>query len=443
MPPVVMMSAVFKFGISSAATWPGHAVGSGIKAVSRHGRWPVLNQKHGRLDDTNPEKSVSRFWLKPSWIVAASLMASVSTPGNATANPETPSVALISSRAEEIRGLIKSERYSEAEIEIGRSLKQQPKDPAVQFLQCVLKAQQNQVAEAVACYGNLVKAYPDMVEAYNNLAVLHASQGKHEEAKQWLDKGMRRIPAMWTIHQNILGLQADLSRKAYARALQIEISPREPAPRLSMLASSTVWPATASAAPTPKVAEKAAAAPRLAPSQPASAPPATVKADAAPAASAPMAREPAKPSAAAPAQTASSGAVPAQATATQPQDTATRTRVDETTRMQVQNAIETWARAWSEQNLPAYFSAYSENFSAGKSTTRAEWEAERVSRITGRNQIRVTVSHLSIESSNQKVVARFNQVYESDRISSSGRKKLEMVLEGGSWKILRETVISR
>lgn len=92
--------------------------------------------------------------------------------------------------------------------------------------------------------------------------------------------------------------------------------------------------------------------------------------------------------------------------------------------------------------MTAYFAAYTPDYTPGKSTSRASWEAERTDRIAGREFVRVKVSNFSVENTGTKVIARFNQLYVSSNIQSTHRKRLELVQLEGNWKIARETVIS-
>lgn len=310
---------------------------------------------------------------------------------------------------EHIRGLIKADRLQEASREIARLLQQQRLEPELQFLQCVVQANQKQVPQAIGCFTALVKEHPDMVEAYNNLGVLHASLGRHEEAKQWFDNGLRRVPALWTVHQNILNLQADLSRKAYARALQIEVPVAEPQAKLRFLAAMS---GVVQARGVPQESPVASVVGAKSPVQ-------------------------------APAPSSSSTATARAAAEAKPilsESSAPKTKLDENQAL-VQQAIETWAKAWSDKNLPAYFGVYASGFTPGKGVSNAGWKAERTARIAGRQFIRVGVSNVTFETKNAGITVRFTQTYESDNLVSSNRKRLDFALEDGRWLIVRETVI--
>jgi uncharacterized protein YchJ len=259
------------------------------------------------------------------------------------------------------------------------------------------------------------------------------------------------MPSLWTVHQNLQTLQADLSRKAYARALQTELPLKEAPPRLTMLASTALSkPVMVAQASPPVTAKPQLPTPATVAVPPSSAPAVASKPEVA---KPPAARSEAvtttkpdthkaevvKP---APPQKEAVPAAPGQAEAgkTVP---GKATGLDEATRQQLQAAVEAWAQAWSAQNMAAYLGAYAPDFTPSKWTPRATWEAQRTSRIVGRQFVRVSVSNFSFENKGSKTAVRFNQVYESDNIQSKHRKRLDLVQIDGRWKIVRETVISQ
>lgn len=349
----------------------------------------------------------------------------------------------------EIRSLMQAGRLAEASREIARQLQKPDQEPTLKLLQCVVLANQNQTDKAIACLSALVKAHPDMLEAYNNLGVLHASLGQHEEAKRWLTLAMQRMPSLWTVHQNLQTLQADLSRKAYARALQAELPLKDAPPRLTMLATSALSNPVKVAQASPPTMVAAPASPQMPASTPVVAPSSTPQALSKPDAAKPPAARTEALTATKPevqkaevsrAETPKSEALKTES----PQAETSKTKgLDDATRQQLQAAVQAWAQAWSAQNMAAYFGAYAPDYAPSKWTPRAAWEAERTSRIVGRQFVKVSVSNFSFENKGSKTAVRFNQVYESDNIQSTHRKRLDLVQIDGRWKIVRETVISQ
>jgi Tfp pilus assembly protein PilF len=392
-------------------------------------------------------------------------MAGLIWPLTGLASAAQPPVTVSASPAStlEIRSLIQAGRLPEASREITRQLQKQDPDPAVQLLQCVVQANQNQTDKAIACFTALIKTRPDMVEAYNNLGVLLASQGQHEEAKRWFHLAMQRMPSMWTVHQNLLSLQAEISRKAYARALQAELPVKEAPIKLTLLAATTLAQAPKPEAPVLADAKLAANAPVQPPVQSsiqrpvvaakeAASPTPTTTVASAPAATKPPLADaallnsmPAKPAGAPvtppPAAKPKTETIEAKALEPVKPESPKIEAIDDETRRQLQTAVEAWAKAWSSQDMPAYLAAYSPEFSTAKWSSRAQWEAERTARIVGRQFVSVTVSHFTFEKLGQKMLVRFNQAYKSDNIVSTNRKRLDMALQEGRWQIVKENVI--
>jgi len=347
------------------------------------------------------------------WLLLNAGLASVC----AMAQPTSPLV--------EVRSLMEAGRLPEAGKEIGRQLQRPDPEPGMQLLQCVVMAQQNQTDKAITCLIALVKQHPDMLEAYNNLGVLYASMNQQEESKRWFTLALQRQPTLWTLHQNLQSLQADMSRKAYARALQTELPLKDAGPKLTMLAATTM-----KNAPPTGVTNKVPGASVVAKAPVDAQTPVTVVAPGPAQASIPKD---------AAAKSALAGSVHSD---TGTAKTGKATALEDTTRQQVQEAVQAWAQAWRTQNMSGYLAAYTPDYTPGERTTRPAWEAERTERIVGRQFIRVKVSNFTFENTGTKVIARFTQIYESDNIQSTSRKRLEFVQSEGRWKIARETVIN-
>ncbi len=71
--------------------------------------------------------------------------------------------------------------------------------------------------------------------------------------------------------------------------------------------------------------------------------------------------------------------------------------------------------------------------------TRADWEAQRRSRITTPKSIEVKISDLKIEQEGDTASASFLQAYRSDRLNSTVSKTLKLSLQNGAWRIVEET----
>ncbi|MEY5099885.1 MAG: hypothetical protein RJA36_2604 [Pseudomonadota bacterium] len=114
-------------------------------------------------------------------------------------------------------------------------LQARPADPQLRFLKGVGLSQLGRTEEALATYTALIQDYPELPEPHNNLAVLHAAQGRLDEARSELETALRLSPGYATAHQNLGDVYAQLAQRAWTRAL--ELDPANPAlrPRLQAL----------------------------------------------------------------------------------------------------------------------------------------------------------------------------------------------------------------
>jgi hypothetical protein len=107
---------------------------------------------------------------------------------------------------------------------------------------------------------------------------------------------------------------------------------------------------------------------------------------------------------------------------------------------QVLQAVERWAKAWSDQNMKVYLESYSKDFSPPGNMNRSNWEKMRQQRIVGRENIRVAVDNPLITITGNQAVVKFRQNYFSDRLNNVSQKVLDMKLENGQWRIASERV---
>ncbi len=108
----------------------------------------------------------------------------------------------------------------------------------------------------------------------------------------------------------------------------------------------------------------------------------------------------------------------------------------------VSEAIRDWAQAWSDQDVDAYLSHYSRSFRPDGGLGLSAWKAQRRERVGGPEFIRVAITNAELELlDTERARATFFQSYRSDRMSDTVRKVLELVWEGGAWKIAEERVV--
>lgn len=288
-----------------------------------------------------------------------------------------------------------------AMAKVTTGLQQQPKDAQGRFMKGLILTEQKKVTEAIQTFTSLTEDYPELPEPYNNLAVLYAGQGNYDKAKAALELAIHTHPAYATAHENLGDIYAQLARRAYDKALQLDKSNVTAQSKLALVKDMFSVPKSLATPPT------------TAPATAATPPVQVAKA------------EPTKP-----APAADKPAAPATA-ATAPQASAA-------TEDGVKKAVEAWARAWAAKDVPAYLGFYAANFETPDNLARGAWEAQRRERIERPKSISVDIKFRSIKVKGGEATAVFRQAYKSHAVSSNNTKTLKMVRAGDKWLIQSE-----
>ncbi len=276
-----------------------------------------------------------------------------------------------------------------------RYLAKNPKDAQARFLKGLILADQGKTNDAIAVFSGLTEDYPELPEPYNNLAVLYASQGKYEAAKNALEMAIRTHPSYATAHENLGDIYAKMASIAYDKALALDSKNATAQTKLALIQDLIGGQPRKSATNKPE--------------------PAAPKAEMKPAAS-----TEAKPPAANPAPAKPAPDSPASAESA------------------IKDAVARWAKAWSAKDVNAYLAAYASDFTS-PGMTRSAWEAQRRTRLTQPKQIEVKISNLKIDVKGDTASATFRQAYRSDRHRSTATKTLELALQNDQWRIVKET----
>ncbi len=278
-------------------------------------------------------------------------------------------------------------------------LARNPQDAEARFTKGLALVRLERTQEAVRVFADLTRDYPQLPEPYNNLAVLYASQGDYNRAREALEAALATHPSYATAHENLGDIYAALAGAAYNRALLLDESNvlvRRKLALINQLEGSA--PLEASAAV----------------QVPAAAPVAPVAAEAAPARAVPT-----------------PAPIPAVAPAV--------TELDASARTALNDALLAWAAAWSAQDLDAYFAAYAPDFVPEGGLSRAAWEAQRRERIAQPRRISVKIADPRFQGTGASTATvQFRQDYASDSFNDVVDKMLDMTLTAGGWKIARE-----
>lgn len=170
------------------------------------------------------------------------------------------------------------ERYPEARLVLDPLLERDPVSSRARLLHGILRLHEGDRDEAIDTFRALAREFPDLFEAYNNLAVAYVQEDRLEDARGVLLGILERRPEAIG-YQNLGDIYVKLARGAYARARELGFDTTIVAERSRQvrLASSRDSEAVASAMPTTlgagaQTAERAAREERETPSAAVAAP---------------------------------------------------------------------------------------------------------------------------------------------------------------------------
>ena len=296
-------------------------------------------------------------------------------------------------------------KLEQAMAKVNTGLQTQPKDAQGRFLKGLIQTEQKKNTEAIQTFTGLTEDFPELPEPYNNLAVLYAGQGNYDKAKAALELAIHTHPAYATAHENLGDIYAQLARRAYDKALQLDKSNVTAQSKLAMVKVmfTVPKPVLAAAAATPAAPAKVDVVKPVA---------TTAVAVATPSATA------AAPAAASPPKTAP-GAIAA-------------------TEDGVKKAVSAWAATWAAKDVAAYLGFYAATFETPDGMDRGAWEAQRKERIERPKSINVDLTFRSVKIKGNDATAVFRQAYRSDSVNSNNTKTLKLVRAGDKWLIQSE-----
>lgn len=320
----------------------------------------------------------------------------------------------------EAANLYRAGKIDAASAKINAFLAAQPKDPQGRFIKGLILTEQKKINDAIQVFTSLTEDFPELPEPYNNLAVLYASQGNYDKAKAALELAIHTHPSYATAHENLGDIYAQLARRAYDKALQLDKNNPAAQAKLAMVkdlfSAGAPKPVPAAAASQVTAATPAKAAPEKA-----------------------AATKPAEPAKVE--KVAEKGAAkvdPKAAPAKAEPSKAEPTKVAAGDEAQVTAAINAWAQAWSSKNVAGYLAAYAPEFDTPDGLSRKAWEQQRKERIERPKSISVEVKINKVTLSGNEATVSLRQSYKSDTLKSNTGKTLKLVKSGDKWLIRQE-----
>ena len=156
--------------------------------------------------------------MKPPYALIACTVLAAAVPAAAQTPPP--------SAAAEIGALMKAGRADEALQRADARLKDNPRDAQVRFMRGVILAGQGKTVEATVAFETLTQEFPELPEPYNNLAVIHAAQGRYESAQRLLQQALLAQPNYITAYETLGDLYLSMAEQAYGKALGLDADNR-------------------------------------------------------------------------------------------------------------------------------------------------------------------------------------------------------------------------
>lgn len=323
----------------------------------------------------------------------------------------------------EANRLYQQGKFADALTKVNAALLQQPKDAQSRFLKGLIQTEQKKIQDAIQTFTALTEDFPELPEPYNNLAVLYAGQGNYDKAKAALELAIHTHPSYATAHENLGDIYAQLARRAYNKALQLDKTNTTALSKLTLVKEmfsapkpiqvATVQPAALTPTPTPASSPAPTTSAKPEPTKPAVATAAVVP-------------SPATASAAATTPAAKPAATTATATATGATEDGAKA------------TVLAWARAWAARDVPAYLGFYAATFETPDGQARGAWESIRRERISRQSKITVDVTFRSVKIKGNEATVVFRQKYRADTVNSDNTKTLKLVRAGDKWVIQSE-----
>jgi outer membrane protein, adhesin transport system len=102
-----------------------------------------------------------------------------------------------------------------------------------------------------------------------------------------------------------------------------------------------------------------------------------------------------------------------------------------------------WSKAWAEKRVDDYLAFYASSFVPSNGMSVTKWKEFRRTRVAKQGDLTITLDKIKLKQiSETQAEASFSQSYKSKDYTDIVEKTLEMVKQGGQWKIKAEKVTS-
>ncbi len=152
---------------------------------------------------------------------AAALLLAALPAQSALVDPDAPSVLLSDTQVPGVVDkLIGRGDYQAALKLIAEGLKSNPHSAQLRFQRCVVYERMGDREKAKQDFEHFIRIYPEIPEAYNNLAGIYSREGNLVRAEELLVKAVALRPGFALAHTNLGNLYLAKAKNAYNTAIR-------------------------------------------------------------------------------------------------------------------------------------------------------------------------------------------------------------------------------
>jgi Flp pilus assembly protein TadD len=134
-----------------------------------------------------------------------------------------------------IQGMVDAGETQMAMEMLEQRIEQDESDVQAHFLKGLLLLRQGETGEARGVFSEIARLFPELPEAFNNLAAIYAREGEYEKAQRALISARANAPEYPLIHSNLGDLYVKMAVDAYRRSLQLDSADDASAAKLEFL----------------------------------------------------------------------------------------------------------------------------------------------------------------------------------------------------------------
>ena len=132
------------------------------------------------------------------------------------------------------RAALRGGDLAAAAAAIDRHLAGKPADERGRFLKGVILSEQGRTNEAFDVFLALTQDHPELAEPYNNIAVIYASRGEYDRAREALETAIRANPGYSVAYENLGDVHARLAARAYEKTIELDAGNRTARAKLAL-----------------------------------------------------------------------------------------------------------------------------------------------------------------------------------------------------------------